>query len=166
MSSVRDEQPADVVVTHPNRESAASKGTRAFVTVVLAASAILLLVITVLSWGAQAGALPFQILIGLLFAYYTYAVINWRSGVLPVAAGTALISGVFAAVSVSSWFNRGGTGYDEPAVPESVIGVLVLAFAVLQLVSVIVCLKGFQQNWQVELEVPRSEVRSGAPATA
>ena len=165
MSTVRDQPSDDVVVTHPNRDSAASKGTRAVVVLLLAASAVLSLVILVLSWGVQAGAVVLWVLLTALFAYYAYAVSNWRSGILPVAAGTALVSGVFAAVSVSSLFNRGGTGYDQPAAPESIIGVLVLAFAVLQLVTVVLCLRGFLQNWHVELEVPRHEAHGRtAPA--
>ena len=163
------EQDPDVVVTHPNRDSAAAKGTRATVMLVQLASAVLLFVITIGSMGAQAGALPLQIAIGLLFLYFAYAVANWRSGILPVAAGTAVVSGIFAAVTVSGWFGRGGQGYDDPPLPESVIGVLVFAFAVLQLVNTVVCLKGFQQQWQVELEVPRHEARGGSagrPAVA
>lgn len=158
MSIARDQDP-DVVVTHPNRDSAAAKGTRAAVILVLVASAVLLFVITVGSAGAQAGALPLQIAIGLLFLLFAYLVIQWRSGVLPIAAGVALLSGIFAAVTVSGWFNRGGSGYEQPPLPESVIGVLVFAFAVLQLVSVVLCMRGFTQQWQVELEVPRNEVR-------
>lgn len=164
MSSVRDQPSPDVVVTHPNREKAASKTTRAIVLVLLAASGILSFVILAASWGVQAGAIILWVVMGLLFFYYAYAVANWRSGILPVAAGTALFAGVFAAVSVSSWFNRGGEGYDSPPVDESIIGVLVLAFAILQLVNVIVCLRGFMQNWQVELEVPRHEAGTGGRA--
>ncbi len=159
MSTVRDQPSDDVVVTHPNRESAAAKGTRATVMFFLAASAVLSVIILVASWGVQAGAFLLWVLLTALFAYYAYAVASWRSGILPVAAGTALITGVFAAVSVTSWFNRGGTGYDQPAVPESIVGVLVFAFAVMQLVTVVLCLRGFLQNWHVELEVPRQQAR-------
>ncbi|MEN0014623.1 MAG: hypothetical protein AAGC46_14735 [Solirubrobacteraceae bacterium] len=158
-------QDPDVVITHPNRDTAAAKGTRAFVIVVLLASAALLAVILVGSQGARAGAFLLQVLIGLLFVYFAYAVSHWRSGVLPIAAGVAITSGIFAAVSVPSWFDRGGDGYKTPPIPESVLGVLVLAFAILQIVNVVVCLRGFAQNWQVELEVPKSEFR-GDPATA
>lgn len=163
MSTVRETSP-DFVVTHPNRDSAAARGTRLAVIVVLAASAILLAVITWASWGTQQGAVGLQIVLGLLFVYFAYAVVHWRAGVLPIAAGTAIVAGVFAAVSTPGWFNRGGIGYDQPALAESVIGVLVFAFAVLQLVSVVVCAKAFTQQWQVELEVPRSSV--GRPAVA
>lgn len=165
MSNVRPSNP-DVVITHPNRESASAKSTRAVVIVLQAASAILLFVISIASWTVQLGAMPLQLAIGALFVYFTYATINWRSGVLPIAAGTAIVSGTFAAVSVPSWFERGGAGFDEPLLPESLIGVLVFAFAVLQFVNLVVCLKAFQQQWQVELEVPRSELHPGAHVAA
>ncbi len=165
MPTVRKPSP-DVVITHPNRESAAAKGTRATVIVIEAASAALLFLLMIVSWKVQYGAVPLQFLIGLLFAYFAYAVSQWRSGVLPIAAGTAIVSGVFAAVSIPSWFDRGGTGYDDPLVNESIIGVLVFAFVVLQLVNVVVSLKAFQQQWQVELEVPRDELHAGAHVAA
>lgn len=156
----------NLVVTHPNRDSTASKTTRAITTLLLLASAILLAVITVGSWGAQAGALGLQIVIGLLLTFYAYLVVEWRSGILPVAAATALVAGIFAAISVNGWFNRGGAGYDQPLFPESLIGVLVFAFAILQFVVVVVCLKAFSQRWQVELEVPRDEARRSAGPAA
>lgn len=165
MSNARERDP-DVVVTHPNRDSAAAKGTRAAVMLVQVASGVLLVIITLGSAGAQAGALPLQILIGVFFFYFAFLVSQWRSGILPVAAGLAVVSGIFAAVTASGWFNRGGAGYDDPPLPESVIGVLIFAFAVLQLVNVVVCLRGFQQNWQVELEVPRDQTRGNAGRAA
>jgi hypothetical protein len=151
-------QDPDTVITHPNRDTAASKSTRVLAMVLLAASAILLAIITWGSHGAQAGAVPLQIIMGLLFAYYAWRVSKWRSGVLPIAAGTAVVAGIFAAVSVPSWFDRTGVGYKTPPLGESLLGVLVLAFALLQIFNTIVCMRGFTQNWQVELEVPRSQV--------
>lgn len=161
MPSVRKPSP-DVVITHPNRESAGAKSTRAVVIVLQVASAILTLFLAVAGWSTAAGAMGLWIVIGLLFGYFAYAVVNWRSGVLPIVAGLAIVSGVFAAVSVPSWFDRGGTGYNDPLLPESLIGVLVFGFAVLQLVNLVVSLKAFQQQWQVELEVPRDELHPGA----
>lgn len=165
MSNVRPSSP-DVVITHPNRESASAKSTRAVVIALEAASAILLFFLAIVSWKIQLGAMAFQLFMGALFVYFTYAVINWRSGVLPIAAGTAIFSGVFAAVSVSSWFDRGDEGFNEPLIPEDLIGVLVFAFAVLQFINLVICLKAFQQQWQVELEVPRHELRDDAHVAA
>lgn len=158
----------DVVITHPNRDSAAAKGTRLFTAFLLLASAALLAIITFGAWGSQAGALGLQIVIGLLMTYYAYLVLRWQSGILPVAAATAVIAGLFAAISVTGWFNRGGVGYDSPPFPEEVTGVLVFGFAVLQLVVVVVALKAFSQQWQVELEVPKDDFarQAGPPVTS
>lgn len=163
MSSTRSDQP-DVVITHPNRDSAEAKATRALTTALLAASAVLIAIISIGGYGAFSGAQLTQLAIGVLFAYYAYSVAQWRSGILPIAAGTAVIAGIFAAVSVPTWFQRGGEGYDQPLFPEPIVGALVLAFAVLQLVTIVVTLRAFQQQWQVELEVPRSEYAAGARA--
>jgi hypothetical protein len=159
MSTARTKEPQDVVITHPNRETAAAKTTRSFVIVLLVASAALVLVLTWGAWDRQAGALGLQVLFAILFGYFAYAVINWRSGVLPIAAGTAIFSGVFAAVTVGGWFDRDGTGYaDSPLAPD-IIGVLLIAYAILQLVVVVVTIRALTQQWQVELEVPRDQYR-------
>jgi hypothetical protein len=161
MSIVRETDP-NVVITHPNRDTAAAKTTRVAVLAVLVASTALLVIITIGSWGVQAGAQGLQILFGILFVYFAYRVSKWSAGVLPIAAGTAIFAGVFAAVSTPGWFERGGYGYKSPPLPESLLGVLVFAFAVLQLVAVVVYMRAFTQNWQVELEVPRSQVPAHA----
>lgn len=164
MSTTRTSEPQDVVVTHPNRETSAAKSTKAFVVAVLAASCVLTFIITWGAWGHQAGALFLQVVSGLLFGYFAYLVAQWRSGVLPIAAGTAVFMGVFAAASVPGWFDRNGEGYQSPPLPENLVGVLVLAFAVLQLVVVVATLRAFQQQWQVEVEVPRDQYRGAAHA--
>lgn len=165
MSSVRPSSP-DVVITHPNRESASAKSTRAVVIALQAASAGLLFFLAIVSWNVQFGAKPLQFIMGALFVYFTYAVIHWRSGVLPIAAGVAIFSGVFAAVSVQSWFDRGDAGFNDPMIPQDLIGVLVFAFAVLQFVNLVICLKAFTQRWSVELEVPRDQLHAGAHVAA
>lgn len=147
----------DAVITHPNRDTAAAKSTRALVVLLLVASAALIAVITWGSTGAAAGGIPLQILIGLLFAFFAYRVSQWRSGVLPIAAGFAIASGIFAAVSAPGWFDREGVGYKSPPLGESLLGILVIAYAILQILSLVVYIRAITQKWQVELEVPRAE---------
>lgn len=159
MSTARTQDPQDVVITHPNRETTAARSTRAIVILLLAASAVLTLVITWGAWGHQAGALGLQVLFAILFGYYAYAVTQWRSGVLPIAAGTAVFAGVFAAVSIGGWLDRDGEGYQSPPLPENLVAVLIFAFAVLQFVVVVATMRGFTQQWQVEVEVPRDQYR-------
>jgi lysylphosphatidylglycerol synthetase-like protein (DUF2156 family) len=162
MSTVRESSP-EMVLTHPNREPASAKATRAFMIALLVASGVLLFVIYFGSRGANAGAGLLTVIIGLLYLYFAYLVSKWQNGILPVAAGMAIMAGIFAGVSVKGWFERGGPGYTEPPLPEDLIGVLIFGFAVLQLVVVVVSLRAFQQQWQVELEVPRDRAASGTP---
>lgn len=159
MSTARTKDTPDVVITHPNRDTAAAKSTRLFVIAVLVASAVLVLVLTWGAWGRQTGALGLQLSFALLFGYFAYAVMNWRAGVLPIAAGVAIVSGVFAAVTVGGWFDRDGAGYAESPLPPDLIAVLLMAYAILQLVVVVLTLRAFTQQWQVELEVPRDQYR-------
>ncbi len=160
MSTARASENPDVIVTHPNRESREAKATRSLEVALLSLSAVLIVIITVGSWGAQAGGVLLQLAFAALFAYFARLVLNWRSGVLPIAAGTAIIAGIFAAVAAGGWFDRTGNGYQSPAFPEELIGLLVAGFAVLQLVLAVVSMRAFQQQWQVEVEVPRSEARA------
>ena len=104
--------------------------------------------------------------IGLLFGYFAYLVAQWRSGVLPIAAGLAVIAGVFSAVSIAGWPDRNGTGYESSPLSPDLIAVLLFAYTVLMFVIVVVSMQAFRQQWQVEVEVPRSEYRSGGVATA
>jgi FtsH-binding integral membrane protein len=147
----------NTVVTHPNRDAAASKATRSIVLLLLVVSAVLVFVLVVGAHGASAGATPLEFFIGLLYVLYTYLVLHWRSGALPIAAATAVIAGVFAAVSVNGWFDRDGTGFSNPVLPNDVMGLLVLAFAIVQIPLLVFALRGFQQQWQVELEMPREQ---------
>lgn len=180
MSTPRDPQPAtepwtgarqgeevqDTVLTHPNRDNASAKAMRVASVLVLLASAALSAVIMIGGWDVLAGAVGLWVVLTALNVFFAYHVSRWRSGVLPVAAGVAVVSGIFAAVSVGSWFSRGDAGYDEPALPEELIGVLVLAYAVLQLVATVILMRSFTQQWHVELEVPREQLRRGQPAAA
>jgi hypothetical protein len=165
MSTARNTEAApDVVITHPNRETAAAKATKALVVALLAASCVLTILITYGAWGHQAGALGLQLLTALLSGYFAYLVAQWRSGVLPIAAGVATASGIFAAVSVTGWFDRDGLGYQDPPLPENLVGVLIFLYAVLQFVIIIATLRGFTQQWQVELEIPRDQYNAGVRA--
>src|ERR1700712_2953998 len=110
MSTVRAPNP-ELVLTHPNREPASAQATRAFMIVLLAVSGLLTFVILFASSGARSGAVPLQVIIGLLYFFFAYLVSKWQSGILPVAGGMAIIAGIFAAVSVPGWFERGGVGY-------------------------------------------------------
>ena len=77
---------AGIEIDHPNREKTASKATRAVVVVLLLASALVMIVITIGAWDVLVGAKGVQILYILLYLGIAYLVTRWSRGVLPVAA--------------------------------------------------------------------------------
>jgi hypothetical protein len=134
----------------PNREKPESKQTRAIVTVLLVVSAAILTVITIGGWEKFQGAKPvtvFYILVYLLFAYY---VSRWNRGVLPVTTALSVILIIFAAVAAPAWFSRDKAGFDSPALPEDLLGLLTLSLIPLALLLIVFAMRGFQQQWNVD----------------
>ena len=137
-------------VQHPNRDKPESKQTRAIVTFLLLASAAILTVIVIGGWGKFQGATPvtiFYILVYLLFAFY---VSRWNRGVLPVATALSVILIIFAAVAAPAWFARDKEGFESPALPENLLGLLTLSLIPLALLLIVFAMRGFQQQWNVE----------------
>ena len=140
----------------PNREKNESKATKVLVAIVLLASAALLLIITLGGWerlqGATVGAL--SIAWAALYILFAILVIRWNRGVLPVASALAILMLIFAAVSAPGWFARDKDGLTSPAIPEELIGLLVVIVIPVQLLLIAVAMYGFNQNWHVEEERP------------
>jgi hypothetical protein len=161
----------EVELDHPNRDKAASKATRATVILLLLVSAGLILIITIGGWSTLQGAKPVQIGYLLLYLVMAYYVARWNRGVLPVAAALAIILAIFAGVSGPDWFDRDKTGFTDPAIPSSVLGMLVLIVVPVQILLIAFAMRGFQQEWNVEVERPvgggrRDPDASGEPAAA
>ncbi len=141
-------------IEHPNREKAASKATKAVVILLLLVSVALMLIVTLGGWSKLAGMQPVQIgymLVYLLMAFYTA---RWNRGVLPMAAALAIILGIFAAIAGPQWFERDKTGFSSPALDESIIGLITLLLVPVQILLIGFAMRGFQQVWNVEVEVP------------
>ena len=145
---------AGIEIEHPNREKTASKATRAVVVVLLLASALVMIVITIGAWDVLVGAKGVQILYILLYLGIAYLVARWSRGVLPVAAALAIVLLIFAAVSVPGWFARDKPGFDDPALASDVVGILTALLIPLQLLLIGFAMRGFQQAWNVEVERP------------
>jgi hypothetical protein len=145
---------AGIEIDHPNREKTASKATRAVVVVLLLASALVMIVITIGAWDVLVGAKGVQILYILLYLGIAYLVARWSRGVLPVAAALAIVLLIFAAVSVPGWFARDKPGFDDPALASDVVGILTALLIPLQLLLIGFAMRGFQQAWNVEVERP------------
>ncbi len=148
---------ADTVVVRPNRDKAESKATRAIVVLLLVVSALLIFVVTAGGWselqGAQIIAIGY-IIVYLVMAFY---VGRWNRGVLPVAAALAILFAVVAAVAAPAWFERDKAGFDDPGLDPSMLGLLTAIIVPVQLLLIAFAMRGFQQQWNVEVEVAPDE---------
>ena len=146
-----------VRIDHPNRDKPESKATKAAVTLLLLTSAGLTAVITLGGWdalqGAEAGAIAYIIIYGVM-AYY---VTRWNRGVLPVAAALAVLFMVIAIVAAPGWFARDKAGFEDPALEPGILGLLTLILIPVQLLLIAFALRGFNQEWNVEIEVGGGE---------
>jgi hypothetical protein len=159
---------SSVVVTHPNRDKPESKATKAAVTFLLLTSAALIAIVMIGGWsalqGAQIGGIAY-VIIYLVSAYY---VSRWNRGILPVAAALAIIFAVIAAVAGPPWFERDKEGFDDPALPPGILGLLTLIIVPVQVLLIAFAMRGFRQEWNVEVEVRRDEpyAPGGTPQSA
>jgi lysylphosphatidylglycerol synthetase-like protein (DUF2156 family) len=145
---------ADTVLIHPNRDKAESKATRAVVILLLLTSAALILIVTLGGWSQLQGAQLVSfgyVLVYLVMAYY---VSRWNRGVLPVAAALAILFAVVAAVAGPAWFERDKAGFDDPTIEPAMLGLLTLIIVPIQVLLIAFAMRGFQQEWNVEVEVP------------
>ena len=152
---------ADTVLIRPNRDKAESKATKAVVTLLLVVSAVLILVITIGGWSQLQGAQIVSFVYALIYLGMAFVVSRWNRGVLPVAAALALLFAVIAAVAGPAWFDRDKAGFDDPTLDPSILGLLTLILVPVQLLLVAFAMRGFQQQWNVEVEVTRDDDRYG-----
>jgi hypothetical protein len=174
------------VVVHPNRDKASCQLTRALVVLVLLASAVLMLILTIGGWGKLEGMKPLNfvfILVYVLLAVYIWT--RWARGLLPIAATMGilvLITAVIASTGMAgtSWFDREHTGFAHSqslfgggGLSDSVLGGLTIILAVVEVALIVITLIGFSQGWNVEQEVPEDEAKrrgsrsvSGGPQAA
>jgi hypothetical protein len=148
---------AETVLHHPNRDKAEAKATRAVVILLLLTSALLILVVTLGGWSQLQGAEMISFGYVIVYLVMAYFVARWNRGVLPVAAGLAILFAVVAAVAGPAWFERDKAGFADPALDPSILGLLTLILVPVQLLLVAFAMRGFQQQWSVEVEVRRDE---------
>jgi lysylphosphatidylglycerol synthetase-like protein (DUF2156 family) len=154
---------ADTVLVHPNRDKAESKATRAVVILLLVTSAALILIVTIGGWSELAGMEIIAIAWALLYLVMAYFVSKWNRGVLPVAAGLAVLFAVVAAVAAPAWFARDKAGFNVPLLEPSILGLLTLILVPVQLLLVAFAMRGFQQQWNTEVEVSHEEADRYGP---
>jgi lysylphosphatidylglycerol synthetase-like protein (DUF2156 family) len=148
---------AETVLLHPNRDKGESKATKAVVVMLLVVSALLIAVVTLGGWSELQGAQVVSfgyIVVYLVMAYY---VSRWNRGVLPVAAALAILFAVVAAVAGPAWFERDKAGFADPGLEPSLLGLLTILIIPVQLLLIAFAMRGFQQQWNVEVEVSPDE---------
>lgn len=176
-------------VVFPNREKATSKIMKALVALILLASVALLLIVTIGGWSQLEGMKPinfFMCVVYVIIAFYIF--VRWARGMLPIAAGLAILLLMIAIVaglglSGTSWFDRSHAGFAHAksllggqGLSANTIGTVILLLIPVQVLLILVALRAFAQGWNVEQEVPIEEARkrgynppdhrSGEPATA
>jgi lysylphosphatidylglycerol synthetase-like protein (DUF2156 family) len=127
------------------------------VILLLLTSALLIAVVTFGGWSQLQGAQMISIFYVIIYVVMAYFVTKWNRGVLPVAAGLAILFAVVAAVAGPAWFERDKAGFDDPTLDPSILGLLTLILVPVQLLLVAFAMRGFQQQWSVEVEVRSDE---------
>jgi hypothetical protein len=141
----------------PNREKAESITTKLVLVLLLAATSALAFLVTITGFSLMTGGSGMSVVCLIyagLYAFFAFLVFRWNRGILPVAAALSMILAIFCAVGADSWFARDKGGFEEALIPVTIIGLLVVILAILQLVVVAVSLYAFNQNWHVEEERP------------
>ena len=147
----------ETVLIHPNRDKPESQATKAAVILLLLVSAGLVLIITLGGWSQLQGAQVVSFAYVIAFVVMAFFVSRWNRGVLPVAAAIAILFAVVAAVAGPAWFERDKEGFDNPTLEPSILGLLTLILIPIQLLLIGLAMRGFQQQWSVEVEVTREE---------
>jgi presenilin-like A22 family membrane protease len=141
----------------PNREKAESITTKFVLVLLLAITAALAIIVAITGFSLMSGGTAMAVITliyGLLYAFFAFLVLRWNRGILPVAAALSIILAIFCAVGANSWFARDKAGFEEAALSSSLIGVLVIVLAIVQLVVIVAALYGFNQGWNIEEERP------------
>jgi len=154
------------IIDHPNRDKAGSKATRATVILLLLASVVLFLIVTIGGWNALVGAQAMQIFYIVVYLVMAFYVARWNRGVLPVVAALAIIMAIFAAVAAPAWFDRDKPGFTDPDLSSDVLGTITAIIVPVQIVLIAFAMRGFQQAWNVEIERYPERQNDPAPAPA
>jgi hypothetical protein len=141
-----------VRIRHPNREKASSQVTKAFIGLLLLASAVLVAVVTFGGWDALQGAQVVSVIYIIVYLVMAFFVMRWSRGVLPLAAALAVGLGVFGAIAAPAWFSRDEPNYQNPALEPALLGTISVLIVIVQIVLIVFAMIGFQQKWNIEVE--------------
>ncbi len=146
------EERQDVVVDLPNRRKASSQATRWIVVLLLVVSAGMMAFVLIGGWDALDGAQAVGIAYAVLYVLLAFLCARWTRGALPLSAALAIILLILAAVAAPQWYERDKAGFTDPAVASSVLGLVCFLMIPVQLLLIAFAMRGFSQNWNVEVE--------------
>ncbi|HEX8646915.1 MAG TPA: hypothetical protein VF715_08425, partial [Thermoleophilaceae bacterium] len=154
---------AETVIVHPNRDKTTSKATKAMVILLLLVSAALVAIVSIGGWSELQGAQMVSVAYVLIYLTIAFFVGRWNRGTLPVASGLAVLLLVVAAIAGPAWFDRDASGYEESTIPAGLLGVLTILIVPVQFLLIVFAMRGFSQQWNVEVEVARDEYERRGP---
>jgi hypothetical protein len=173
MPAVRNLRPG-YTITYPNRDKAASQATKLVVVLIMLASVVLMLAITIGGWSKLQGLNPINFAWCLAYLIIAFYVWRWARGLLPIAAALAMLLLIVSLIagtgaSGASWFDRSGFGYQAPqslfggtGLTADTLGLLTVLLAPVQMLLIFFAMRGFAQGWNVEVEAPIDKLRERA----
>lgn len=154
-----EEQREGVVIDRPNRDKASSKATKATVVFLLLLSTAMMAIVAIGGWPALAGAKAVLIAYMAIYLILAFYAARWNRGVLPLAAALGIILLIFAAIAGPEWYARDKTGFTNPNLDENILGTITLLLVPVQVLLIAFAMRGFQQEWHVEVERRADEPR-------
>ena len=160
----------ETTIRHPNREKASSQVAKAFIALLLVASAALVAIVTIGGWKALQGAQIVSVMYIIVYLVMAYFVMRWSRGVLPLAAALATGLAVFSAIAAPGWFDRNEPNYQDPFLPAALLGVLTILTLIVSIILIIAAMIAFTQKWNIEVEEHEDEAEGhegyGGPGRA
>jgi hypothetical protein len=141
----------------PNREKTESITTKFVLVLLLVSTSAIAFLVTITGFSLMTGGGGMGLvclIYAALYAFFAFLILRWNRGILPVAAALSMILAIFCAVGADSWFARDKAGFEDALIPVTLIGLLLIILAILQLILIAVALYAFNQNWHVEEERP------------
>ena len=163
---------------YPNRDKVASQASKAIVVLLLLISVVLMLIVTIGGWTKLEGQQPVNFLFILVYLFFAFYIFRWQRGLLPIAAAAGILLLILAAVagtgaSGTSWFDRNHYGFAAPGslfggrgLSPDALGLTTVLMIPVEALLIIFAMQGFSQGWNVEVEVPSDQSRSGGAGSS
>jgi len=149
--------PRETTICHPNRDTRSAKSARLITVLLLLLSAATVLTTLIGGAGNFTGSQVFPALLSLLYIFLAYLVCCWKRGALPVTTWVAILTAIFAGVSIPGWFDRSSLEYSASNLPPGFVGATLIFLIPLQALLLIAAVRAFRQDWQVEVEIPTDQ---------